>query len=115
MAYLEHADFSEGDLFNERILFGFDELLDGHNLARLAVSALVDDAVGALAHATDLLVALHEVRRRRPRPEHREKSTASVTQSTVGSQQHTDLFSVLLLLRDSSSVVCGSTVVLVLE
>ena len=74
--YLEHADLPQGDLLDERILFGLDELLDGDDLAGLAVAALVHDAVRALAHSAYLLVALHEVRRRRPRPEHGD-STAS--------------------------------------
>ena len=79
--YLEHPYFSEGDLFDERVLLRLDKLLDGHNLARLAIAALVDDAVRAFAHPADLLVALHEVRRRRPRPEHRKQRLKSLNLS----------------------------------
>ena len=69
--YLEHANFAQGDLFDERILLGLDEFFNGHDLSRFAVAALVDNAVRALSHATDLLVALHELRRRCPWSEHR--------------------------------------------
>lgn len=58
-SHLEHADLPQGDLPDHRVLLGLQELLDGHNLPRVLVAALEDDAVGALPDLAQLLVALH--------------------------------------------------------
>jgi len=58
-AHLQHADLPQRDLPDHRVLLGLQELLDGHDLPRLPVAALEDDAVGALPDLAQLLVPLH--------------------------------------------------------
>lgn len=58
-ANLEHPDLPQRNLFDDGIVFGLNELLDGHDLARVSVPALEHNTVGALADLPDLLVLLH--------------------------------------------------------
>lgn len=58
-ANLEHPDLPQRDLLDDGIVFGLNELLDGHDLARVSVPALEHDAVGSLSDLPDLLVLLH--------------------------------------------------------
>lgn len=56
---LQHPDLPQGDLFDDGIVFGLHELLDGDDLARVSVPALEHNTVGALADLPNLLVLLH--------------------------------------------------------
>lgn len=56
---LQHPDLPQRDLFDDGVVFGLHELLDGDDLARVSVPALEHDTVGALADLPDLLVLLH--------------------------------------------------------
>lgn len=57
--HLEHPDLPQCDLFDDGIVLRLHKLLDGDDLPRVFVSALEDDAVGALSDLSDLLVLLH--------------------------------------------------------
>lgn len=56
---LEHPDLPQGDLFDDGIVFGLHEFLDGDDLARVSVPALEHNTVGSLADLPDLLILLH--------------------------------------------------------
>ena len=57
---LQHPDFSEGNFLDERVILALHKLLDGHQVAGVPGSTLVDHSVGALAYLTQLLVPLHQ-------------------------------------------------------
>ena len=56
---LEHPDLPQCDLLDDGVVLRLHKLLDGDDLPRVFVSALEDDAVGALSDLSDLLVLLH--------------------------------------------------------
>lgn len=58
-ANLQHPDLPQRDLFDDGIVFGLNELLDGHDVARVSVPALEHNTVGSLSDLPDLLVLLH--------------------------------------------------------
>ena len=62
--YLQHPHLPDGDLADDGIVLCLEELLDGYDLAGLAVSALVDGTVRALAQLTELLVLFQPARLR---------------------------------------------------
>ena len=64
---LEDAHLAQRRLAHLLVLVALLELLDGHDLARLAVPRLEHDAVRALADRAVLRVGLHRSRRRRRR------------------------------------------------
>lgn len=58
-AYFKHANFSHGDLLDDRIFLGLKELLDGHADARFFIATLKDHAVSAFSQRCMPLVLVH--------------------------------------------------------
>lgn len=56
---LEHADFSKGDFLYDRVIFGFQKPLDGHDLTRVSVSALEHYPIGTFSNLSNFFVFLH--------------------------------------------------------
>lgn len=57
--YLKHSDLPQCNLFYNGIVLWLHKLLDGDDLPGVFVSALEDDAVGALPDFCNLLILLH--------------------------------------------------------
>jgi hypothetical protein len=59
ISYLEHADFSKGDFLYDRVIFGFQKPLDGHDLTRVPVSALEHYPIGAFSNLSNFFIFFH--------------------------------------------------------
>lgn len=58
-ANLQRAYLPHGDAMYDGVVLGIGELLDGHDIARVSMTTLEDNPIGAFTDSRQLLITIH--------------------------------------------------------